>query len=304
MLSPITYKEDNKPLVNFFWHVPKAAGSFVRNVCSEGYSLKPQADLGQPTKIDMFVRRMYGQSKTFSDISEAKKQCRKFVNTGILNKKFLKSCILKESLSKPEHNCLPNCIGFIQTPLLYEASKIFTKTPKKARVATVLRDPVDRFISLFTYLKTATWEPTYNPTNLTLNEYILTGEYKKSQDNGNWMVCTLSKCGKSNINSTTEEDLEVAKVVLSNMLVGFTTDIIEFFDRLESYWHIPKNIRKKAQNGAMKEHVNVQRRKSSEPALSNEACAVLRRSLSHDIQLYQFAKEVIWKEQSFLFIDK
>ena len=72
MLSPNTYKEDSKPFVNFFWHVPKAAGSFVRNVCSDGYSLKPQADLGQPKKIDMFVRRMHGQSKTFSDISEAK----------------------------------------------------------------------------------------------------------------------------------------------------------------------------------------------------------------------------------------
>ena len=247
MLSPITYEEDHKPFVNFFWHVPKAAGSFVRNVCSEGYSLKPQADLGQRKKIDMFVRRMYGQSKTLSDISEAKQQCKKFVKTGILNKKFLRSCVLKESLSKPEHYCLPNCLGFIQTPLLYEASKIFTKTPKKARVATVLRDPVDRFISLFTYLKTASWEPTYNPTNLTLNEYILTGEYKKSQDNGNWMVCTLSKCGKSNINSTTEEDLEVAKVVLSNILVGFTNNIKEFFDRLESYWHIPRNLRQKAQ---------------------------------------------------------
>ena len=178
------------------------------------------------------------------------------------------------------------------------------KLTKKARVATVLRDPVDRFISLFTYLKTASWEPAYNPTNLTLNEYILTGEYKKSQDNGNWMVCTLSKCGKSNINSTTEEDLEVAKVVLSNILVGFTNNIKEFFDRLESYWHIPKNIRQKAQNGAMKEHVNVQRRTSSGPSLSNEASVVLRKSLSHDIQLYQFAKDVIWKKQSFLFIDK
>ena len=247
---------------------------------------------------------MYGQSRTLSDISEAKKQCRKFVKTGILNKKFLKSCILKESLSKPEHNCLPNCLGFIQTPLLYEASKIFTKTPKKARVATVLRDPVDRFISLFTYLKTASWEPTYNPTNLTLNEYILTGEYKKSQDSGNWIVRTLSKCGKSNIDFTTEEDLEIAKVVLSNMLVGFTNNIKEFFDRLESYWHIPKNIRQKAQNGAMKLHINVQRRKSNEPVLSNEASVVLRKNLSHDIQLYQFAKDVIWKEQSFLFMDK
>ena len=98
---------------------------------------------------------------------------------------------------------------------------------------SLLRDPVDRFTSLFTYLKTASWEPTYNPTNLTLNEYILTGEYKKSKDNGNWMVRTLSKCGNSNINSTTEEDLEVAKVVLSSMLVGFTNNIKEFFDRLQ-----------------------------------------------------------------------
>ena len=118
------------------------------------------------------------------------------------------------------------------------------------------------------------------------------------------MVRTLSKCGKPNINSTTEEDREVAKVVLSNMLVGYTNNIKEFFGRLELYWHIPKNIRQKAQNGAMKEHVNVQRRKSSEPDLSNEASVILRRSLSHDIHLHHFAKDVIWKKQSFLFIDE
>ena len=301
MLSPVTYKEDEKPFVPFFWHVPKAAGSYVRKVCSEGYSLKPQADLGQPEKVDMLARRMHGQSKTLSDISEAKKQCKKFVISSILNLKFFKSCVLKLSLSKPEHTCLPKCLGFIQTPLLYEASKVFMKTPKKARVATLLRDPVERFISLYTYLKTATWEPTYNPTNLTLNEYILTGEYKKSSDNGNWMVCTLSQCGKSKNIPTTEEDLNIAKQVMSNMLVGFTNNVQEFFDRLEPYWHIPKYLRQRARHGAMKEKINVQKINSKKPKLSYQAASVLHRSLSHDIKLYNFAKDVLWKEQLHLF---
>lgn len=302
MLSPITYTEDDRPFVPFFWHIPKAAGSFVRKVCSDGYSLKPQADLGQIEKIDMFVRRMNGRSKTLGDINEAKKQCKKFIRSGILNPKFQKSCVLKESLSKPEHDCLPSCLGFIQTPLLYDASKIFMKTIKFARVATVLRNPVERFISLFTYLKTATWEPTYNPTNLTLSEYILTGEYKKSPDNGNWMVCTLSQCGKSSTTPTTENDLEIAKEVLSNMLIGFTDNIEEFFDRLENYWHIPKYLRQRARKGAMKEKINVQKRKDVNHNLSEEAARVLKLSLSHDIKLYQYAKDVLWKEQLSLFM--
>ena len=302
ILSTATYNNSNDPFIPFFWHVPKAAGSYVRNVCHDGYMLRPHIDLGQPDKMNMLSHRMNGQSKSAKDVSDAKKQCKKYILSGILKSKFLKSCIAKESLSKPEHTCLPECLGFLQTPLLYEANKVFAKTHKKARIATVLRDPVERFISLYTYLQTATWEPTYNPLNLTLDEYILSGEYKKSPDNGNWMVCTLSQCGKSNTDPITQEHIDVAKNVLSNMLVGFTDKMPEFFQRLEEYWNIPSHSRHMARKGAMKEKINVQKQPNFDMRiLSPEAVITLHNSLSRDIELFLYARSVLWEDQANMF---
>ena len=305
ILTPGTLNHESHPFVPFFWHIPKAAGSYVRHVCSDGYSLRPQADLGQPEKLDMFLRRMQGVHRSPKDKHDAKKQCNKFISAGLLKHKFLSGCIDKESLSKSEHKCLPNCFDFIQTPLIYDAEKVFKVTPKKARVATILRDPVERFVSLFNYLKTATWEPTYHPTNLTLNEYILTGEYKRHKDNGNWMVCTLSKCGDSNINATTKEDLAMAKHILSNMLVGFTDMFPEFFERLEAYWEISQGKRQKARHGAMKEKINVNKHRKHTTGLhlSPEAVITLHNSVSRDIELYNYARSVLWEEQASLFRD-
>merc|ERR1711963_532381 len=132
----------------------------------------------------------------------------------------------------PEHKCLPKCLYYLQTPELYLSSRIFTKSPKKARAATLLRHPIDRFISMVTYLKTATWEDNFNPTPLSINEYVLSGEYRKLDWSGNWVVCKLSQCGKTHRNTTTDAHLRMAKGILQNMLIGFTDKMSEFFDRI------------------------------------------------------------------------
>jgi hypothetical protein len=113
------------------------------------------------------------------------------------------------------------------------------------------------------------------------------------------MVCTLSQCGKSNINSTTETQLNLAKYVLRNIIVGFTDNTKEFFKRLEKYWRIPPSSRKRARRNVMKLSVNVQKNKtSSNIFLSPEASRILEASLIHDIELYNYAKEVVWAEQA------
>ena len=154
---------------------------------------------------------------------------------------------------------------------------------------------------MFSYLKFASWETNYNPINVTLDEYILTGEYKKidkygGTDYGNWMVCTLSQC--DDVYNTTQKHLDIAKKVLSNMLVGFTDKIPEFFERLEVYWNISPSLRKRAiRNGVMKEKLNVQPRKNTTTPISSQAKTVMHAILSHDIELYNYARDTLWNKQ-------
>ena len=294
--------------VPFFWHIHKTGGSYVRKVCNLGYKLKPKAMLGSQKEINMLYRRMSGLPETEEDHREAVAECQnhaenleKASKLGVKDPWTLqqkKSCVPLVAMTLPEHKCLPECLNFIQTPEIYLSEKIFSKTTKKARVATLLRDPIQRFISMFTYLKTATWETNFNPTSLSLNDYILSGEYKKLEWSGNWMVCTLSQCGKSNVNSTTETQLELAKQVLGNIMIGFTDNMKDFFIRLEKYWQIPSSSQKRARRNVMNLSVNVQKNKtSSNLFLSPEASSILHASLIHDIKLYSYAKEVLWDEQ-------
>ena len=71
------------------------------------------------------------------------------------------------------------------TPYIQEAAVIFDKF-HRGRFFTMLREPIDRIVSLYYYRRIATWEPTYNPTlkDQTLEEFVnASGE--------NWMVSTM-----------------------------------------------------------------------------------------------------------------
>ena len=50
----------------------------------------------------------------------------------------------------------------IFSPLLHESSQLFNNTNHQGRAFCLFRHPVDRAVSLFYYLKHATWEPTFS----------------------------------------------------------------------------------------------------------------------------------------------
>ena len=287
--------------IPFFWHVPKAAGSYANFIFDRGYKLKPHADIGVPRDITMFIHRMEKKLPTTEDAKLATEKCslirsaREKVEKAKWPLTRFNDCTAKLSLSQPEHLCLPDCLGFLQTPLLYGAAAIFDITPRKARVATILREPISRFVSQFNYLKTAIWERTYTPTLDSIDTYVQKGNFEKS-----WMVQVLSNC-KTEV--TTDSDLNVAKEVLSRMLVGFTDNMAEFFDRLETYWNIPQHLREHAREGPMKQKVNVNtksKNKTSSP--SPATLKVLRHELRHDIALFKYAKDVLWDIQKDIYV--
>jgi len=276
--------------VPFFWHVPKAAGSYFRQIFHRGYDILPQASLGTPAQVDMFARRMDTHGPTPEDIALASTKCSMLqkAQTRTLPSTWMDRCIDKLALRAPEHECLPDCFGGFFTPLLYSAASVFARTYRRAKVATILRDPISRFVSKFTYLQTATWEYTYSPTTLTIDQYIQKRVFERS-----WMVCTLSACS----GATTQTDLDTAKRVLARMLVGFTDNVAAFICRAEHYWGISTALRKKARDGPINAKVNVQATNKSKPVLSKTSRDILTYELRHDIALFKFAKQTLWPMQ-------
>ena len=303
----LPFDNGNSQYVRFFWHIHKTGGSYVRKVTNLGYKLRPRAMIGSEKEINTLYRRMSGIKATPEELLEANRSChdhaRKLSKASKLgikkpwSQKQIEGCIPFVSMALPEHRCLPKCLYYLQTPELYLSSRIFAKSPKKARVATLLRYPIDRFISMFTYLKTATWEDNFNPTPLSINEYVLSGEYKKLEWSGNWVVCKLSKCGKTHFNTTTDAHLQTAKDILQNILIGFTDKMNDFFDRIEKYWNIPSFSSRRARKKIMKLSVNVQGNKFSKNVLSPEVLSILEEDMAHDIQLYSYARNILWDKQ-------
>lgn len=56
-------------------------------------------------------------------------------------------------------NALPEIIF---SPYLHESSNLFKDTSYQGRIFCVFRHPIERAVSLFYYLKKASWEPTFN----------------------------------------------------------------------------------------------------------------------------------------------
>ncbi len=78
---------------------------------------------------------------------------------------------------------------------------------------TILRDPIDRAVSLFYYLGIADWElSTYDPSLATMSIEM----WARSEDRieNNWMTRFLSNNLADNL---TQHDLDVAKDVLRKM---------------------------------------------------------------------------------------
>ena len=56
-------------------------------------------------------------------------------------------------------NALPEIIF---SPYLHESSNLFKDTSYQGRIFCVFRHPIERAVSLFYYLKKASWEPTFS----------------------------------------------------------------------------------------------------------------------------------------------
>jgi hypothetical protein len=163
---------------------------------------------------------------------------------------------------------------------------------RRGRMFALLRHPVQRVVSIFYYLQSATWEPTYDPiyATWTIDEYARS-EYCES----NWMVRTL-------VNKMTgplePEDVHVAMEILKRKcLVGLMEDMEGSVTRYHNYFRFRTPYRD-ALNCSRRNYAtkggNAGQNGHAHPILNpnDETYGILEQKNMLDVRLYEYAREL------------
>ena len=192
---------------------------------------------------------------------------------------------------------LPNVMF---TPLLLDASTYLLSPQRKGRMFAIFRHPISRVTSIFYYLQSATWEPTYNPAyaSMTIDDYA-SSPYCES----NWMVRSLRN---KMTGPLTVDDYHIAKVILhQKCIIGLLDYMEESVIRFHSYFKFNtpyedalncaiRNfaIKESGGGGGSKGKQNAGR--TNHPMLDTNSATykLLEQKNMLDIRLYEYAKEL------------
>ena len=163
---------------------------------------------------------------------------------------------------------------------------------RRGRMFALFRHPVNRVVSIFYYLQSATWEPTYNPAyaGWTIDDYA-----RSPHCESNWMVRTL--LGKMT-GPLEPDDVNVAIATLGRKcLVGLMEDMEGSVTRFHHYFRFRtpyddalgcsrRNFATKGGNHGQNGHVH--------PSLDpeSETYKILEHKNQLDVRLYDYAKEL------------
>mmetsp|Transcript_3861 Transcript_3861/g.6592 ORF Transcript_3861/g.6592 Transcript_3861/m.6592 type:complete len:262 (-) Transcript_3861:158-943(-) len=180
---------------------------------------------------------------------------------------------------------IPNLV--VDTSRIYEALSVFTGR-HRGRLFMVLRDPVERAISKYHYIKIATWERNYRPEvqNMTMTEFA-----QSRYCYGNWVTRRLVHKMRPD-EELTRQDLAIAKEILrQKALILLTTDLAQGAHRLVRYfgWPMIGHMEQACVNKfAVEEPVNVNPHPPLPPPESEDYQAIRARNLL-DVELYEYA---------------
>ena len=183
----------------------------------------------------------------------------------------------------------------IFTPYIQEAAMLFDEN-HRGRFFTVLREPVDRMVSLYYYRRMATWEPNYDEKikDMPIEEFVTTsGE--------NWMVRTLTGFMSGQLELA---HLNAAKEILrTKFLIGLVEEKTESFRRFEEFfgWRFPSPVAQTCKNNMI--YFEWHSRNPHPPLEEDDPLVTKIRDLNKfDAALYEYARQ-LFQEQEALFWD-
>jgi len=273
----IEERQNSKPL---FWHIHKAGGTTLHDFLSLCLNLTVAAEVG--------IKEGHDQDQELAEVIIDE---RKYINVDTTTPEGIERAAHLGFLSIHEN------IDVIISPLILPAATNLFSTSKKGMMFALLRHPVERVISLFYYLKLATWEPTYTQqwANMTLMEYIQSNFVES-----NWMVRFLVGKPEGFID---EHELEAAKQILREKCwIGLQSHMAESIARFGELFHWNLNqkwdlciddVRKgktRSNSNLMKEVVDP----------NSEEWILLRQLNDLDLKLYHYAKQ-LYSDQGYMY---
>jgi hypothetical protein len=286
-LADINSFPPEKGQTPLYWHIPRSGGTTLETILSEclGLTLANQVGAHGHETDDTLEIVKFGAG-VMGDMT--------FVNVDVST---------PTGIDKAKNMGLVSS-GFadvIVTPLVYNSLSLFDPS-LRGRMFTVIRHPVERAVSEFNYLKTASWEPTYHPdfANMTLLEYA-NGPYIE----GNWMVRSLSNLLQGG--NIAADELDKAKTILQEKcLVGLTDSYKSTVHRVVDYFGWDISILRKSkdaldcQESLIANGLNgaVDQNKKQIEEGSEEWNMIMKRN-ELDMELFNFA-EYLYREQQSL----
>jgi len=274
-----------------FWHIPKSGGSTIKDIMGTCHRMCLGSETGiqegHDADKEIAIVKIGGNESAGQDPSP-------FVNvdtTTIPGLERAKSLKLGTS----------NLADAIVTPFIFEANELWsdaTSTSKhRGRLFAVFRHPVDRAVSMFTYLQYADWEPTYDPK---LAEMSIQDYARSPRVENNWMTRYLTNHMEGELQ---EEDLQAAMdIIRKKFLVGLLSKKEETMERFEKffkwkYFINPTNQEKCRSTLLMGGSNSNQNKMKIKPQPGSEEYDLLAWQNLFDIRLYEYIEQ-LFKEQA------
>ncbi|KAL7527400.1 hypothetical protein ACHAXR_001940, partial [Thalassiosira sp. AJA248-18] len=190
--------------VVFFWHIPKASGSTMKNIMNYCFDLKRAEKVDKVASMD-YARNNILNMDTSSPDGLAFSFANQLVNSGK--------------------------VDVLVSNYFLSASALFTDK-HKGKTFTILRHPVDVALSLFHYRRKASWERSFRKDwlKVTFTDYVKNDHYMD-----NWMVRQLT--GTMPWVELDESHLRRAKLIMKNKIfVGIMSQMGETLRQLKAHY--------------------------------------------------------------------
>jgi len=217
----VSSSSDVRVDIPIFLHIPRSGGLTVRDVLGSCLKLVLTADLGNKEEYLKYKSLQFLQTQ----------QNALLLNVDTSHQKGIQHA---NDMKLLEAN--NNLIDVIVTKDLYSlSSTLLDNTKYQGKVFIMLRDPIERLVSLYHYLGIASWDVNYDPDL----QFISLEMFARSsrRDNNNYMVRILSNTMEYEEEAVTEDHLDIAKEVLrKKCIIGLLNHKQESITRYQQYF--------------------------------------------------------------------
>jgi len=251
-----------------YWHILKSGGTTMKHV------------FGQCLNLVVADEKNHGEENNLHIVWEEGNQ---YVNVDTSTPHGIER-------AGAMHLAQSGMVDVVITPHVHEMANIFDPG-HKGKLFALIRHPIDRAVSMFYYLQTATWEPSYDPSlqHMTLEQYAHSDKVEE-----NWMTRFL-------VNKKSEplgpQDVVLAREILrTKFAVGLLSRINDSMDRFAQVfgWDISQPERRVCIQSLLTNGVN--RHEHPEIERGGEIWNAFLENNRYDVELYMYTVQ-LFQEQ-------